>query len=45
VRKSKDRRGNEGIGGRYAVYDLEYDTAGEGKRCATIDSFRLVAAH
>ncbi|CAC9888100.1 hypothetical protein D6C98_00442 [Aureobasidium pullulans] len=30
--KSKDRRGNEGIGGRYAVYDVEYDTAGEGKR-------------
>ncbi|THX90619.1 hypothetical protein D6C78_09238 [Aureobasidium pullulans] len=34
--KSKDRRGNEGIGGRYAVYDVEYDTAGEGKRCVTI---------
>jgi len=30
--KSKDRRGNEGMGGRYAVYDMEYETAGEGKR-------------
>ncbi|KAK3062643.1 cofilin [Coniosporium uncinatum] len=30
--KSKNKRGEEGIGGRYAVYDLEYDTAGEGKR-------------
>jgi cofilin len=30
--KSKDRKGKEGIGGRYAVYDLEYETAGEGKR-------------
>ncbi|KAM0721059.1 hypothetical protein Q7P37_003345 [Cladosporium fusiforme] len=29
--KSKDKKGNEGIGGRYAVYDVEYD-AGEGKR-------------
>lgn len=34
--KSKDRRGNEGIGGRYAVYDVEYDTAGEGKRYDTV---------
>ena len=32
--KSKDRRGNEGIGGRYAVYDMEYETGGEGKRYA-----------
>lgn len=32
--KSKDRRGKEGMGGRYAVYDVEYDLeSGEGKRC------------
>ncbi|KAF2457099.1 hypothetical protein BDY21DRAFT_34203 [Lineolata rhizophorae] len=31
--KSKDRRGKEGIGGRYAVYDVEYDLeGGEGRR-------------
>lgn len=31
--KSKDRRGNEGMGGRYAVFDIEYDLeSGEGKR-------------
>jgi hypothetical protein len=31
--KSKDRKGVEGIGGRYAVYDVEYDApGGEGKR-------------
>lgn len=31
--KSKDKRGNEGIGGRYAVFDVEYDLeGGEGKR-------------
>ena len=31
--KSKDRKGNEGIGGRYAVFDVEYDLdSGEGKR-------------
>lgn len=30
--KSKNKRGEEGIGGRYAVFDVEYDTAGEGKR-------------
>lgn len=30
--KSKDRKGKEGMGGRYAVYDMEYDTDGEGKR-------------
>jgi len=30
--KSKDRRGKEGMGGRYAVYDLEYENEGEGKR-------------
>jgi cofilin len=31
--KSKDRRGKEGIGGRYAVFDVEYDLeSGEGKR-------------
>lgn len=31
--KSKDRKGNEGIGGRYAVYDVEFDAPnGEGKR-------------
>lgn len=29
--KSKDKKGKEGLGGRYAVYDVEYD-AGEGKR-------------
>ncbi len=33
--KSKDRKGKEGIGGRYAVYDVEYDLeSGEGKRFA-----------
>lgn len=31
--KSKDRRGNEGVGGRYAVYDISYDvSATEGSR-------------
>ncbi|KAK3074429.1 hypothetical protein LTR53_008314 [Teratosphaeriaceae sp. CCFEE 6253] len=31
--KSKNKRGEEGIGGRYAVYDFEYDApGGEGKR-------------
>jgi cofilin len=31
--KSKDRRGKEGIGGRYAVFDVEYDLdSGEGTR-------------
>ena len=31
--KSKDKRGNEGIGGRYAVYDVEYELeGGEGSR-------------
>jgi len=31
--KSKDRRGKEGIGGRYAVYDVEYEApGGEGTR-------------
>ncbi|KAK5149208.1 hypothetical protein LTR04_007346 [Oleoguttula sp. CCFEE 6159] len=31
--KSKNKRGEEGIGGRYAVYDMEYDApGGEGKR-------------
>jgi cofilin len=31
--KSKDRKGVEGIGGRYAVFDVEYDApGGEGKR-------------
>ena len=30
--KSKNKRGEEGLGGRYAVFDVEYDTAGEGKR-------------
>jgi cofilin len=30
--KSKDRRGKEGIGGRYAVYDVEYDLDEGGKR-------------
>lgn len=30
--KSKDRKGKEGLGGRYAVYDVEYDTEGEGSR-------------
>lgn len=32
--KSKDRKGKEGQGGRYAVYDVEYETEGEGKRYA-----------
>jgi hypothetical protein len=31
--KSKDRRGKEGIGGRYAVFDVEYELeSGEGTR-------------
>ncbi|KAI9883823.1 MAG: rRNA (cytosine-C5-)-methyltransferase nop2 [Watsoniomyces obsoletus] len=31
--KAKDKRGNEGVGPRYAVYDFEYElSAGEGKR-------------
>ena len=31
--KSKDKRGQEVMGGRYAVYDMEYDSpGGEGKR-------------
>ena len=31
--KSKDRRGKEGIGGRYAVFDVEYELeSGEGLR-------------
>jgi hypothetical protein len=31
--KSKDRKGKEGIGGRYAVFDIEYELdSGEGKR-------------
>jgi cofilin len=31
--KSKDKKGNEVIGGRYAVFDIEYDLeSGEGKR-------------
>lgn len=34
--KSKNKKGVEGIGGRYAVFDLEYDTEGEGKRYVCI---------
>lgn len=31
--KSKDKRGKEGIGGRYAVYDVSYELeSGEGTR-------------
>jgi len=30
--KSKNKKGEEGIGGRYAVFDVAYDTAGEGQR-------------
>ena len=31
--KSKNKRGEEGMGGRYAVFDVDYDAAGgEGKR-------------
>lgn len=30
--KSKNKRGEEGMGGRYAVYDFAYETKGEGKR-------------
>ncbi|KAL1608945.1 hypothetical protein SLS59_002137 [Nothophoma quercina] len=31
--KSKDRKGKEGIGGRYAVFDVEYELeSGEGTR-------------
>ena len=29
--KSKDKKGKEGMGGRYAVFDMEYDQ-GEGQR-------------
>jgi cofilin len=31
--KSKDKKGKEGIGGRYAVFDIQYDLeSGEGTR-------------
>jgi cofilin len=31
--KSKDKRGKEGMGGRYAVFDVEYELeGGEGMR-------------
>ena len=30
--KSKNKRGEEGQGGRYAVFDVEYDAGGDGKR-------------
>ena len=31
--KSKDKKGKEGMGGRYAVYDVQYDLeSGEGTR-------------
>jgi cofilin len=30
--KSKNKRGEEGIGGRYAVYDVDYDAEDGGKR-------------
>ncbi|KAF2858189.1 hypothetical protein K470DRAFT_260112 [Piedraia hortae CBS 480.64] len=31
--KSKNKRGEEGVGGRYAVFDVDYDApGGEGKR-------------
>lgn len=30
--KSKNKRGEEGMGGRYAVYDFHWETDGEGKR-------------
>lgn len=36
--KSKDKRGKEGMGGRYAVYDVEYETEGEGSRCVFISA-------
>ena len=40
--KSKDRRGKEGMGGRYAVYDVEYDAeGGEGKRYIIAGPFAL----
>lgn len=33
--KSKDRKGKEGMGGRYAVYDMAYNLeSGEGQRYA-----------
>lgn len=36
--KSKDKRGQEVMGGRYAVYDMEYDSpGGEGKRYVQAD--------
>jgi cofilin len=34
--KSKDRKGKEGIGGRYAVFDVQYELeSGEGTRYVT----------
>ena len=30
--KSKNKKGEEGMGGRYAVYDFHWETDGEGKR-------------
>jgi cofilin len=30
--KSKNKRGEEGLGGRYAVYDVDYDEGDAGKR-------------
>lgn len=40
--KSKDKRGNEGVGPRYAVYDFEYELpGGEGTRCVVFQFDRL----
>lgn len=37
--KTKDKRGNAGVGPRYAVYDFDYELAnGEGKRYGTADT-------
>lgn len=41
--KSKDKKGNEVMGGRYAVYDVEYDLeAGEGKRYDLVTLYYLL---
>jgi cofilin len=38
--KSKDRKGKEGIGGRYAVFDVQYELeSGEGTRYVMVFHF------
>jgi cofilin len=40
--KSKDRKGKEGIGGRYAVFDVQYELeSGEGTRYVIVLSLSL----